>query len=463
MTVAHEDATTAVETPAEVERRLRSTFDGGRTRTLAWRQGQLAGLERFLREREKELCEALAADLRRTPFESVLFDTASVLPEIKHARKHLARWMKPRKVATPINVKPGRAWYQYEPLGVVMVIGAWNYPIHLTLRPMVGALAAGNCVVLKPSELAPASSAVLARFLPDYLDSDAIAVVEGGPDATHAVIATGLDHIFFTGSPRVGSLVMESAAKTLTPVTLELGGKCPVIVTASARLDVAARRVAFGKLVNSGQTCVAPDYVLVEESVRDAFVDVLARTMTEFSEGRRQPVVNRRHAERLANLLANAGGSIALGGTIDVDAAEALPTIVVDPAADAAVLTEEIFGPILPVITVANLDAALAHVRRGPKPLASYVFTESREEQDRAVVGHSAGGTVLNHVMMHLAVPDLPFGGVGNSGTGSYHGRWGFEAFSHAKAVLRQRTWPDPKLMYPPYSERAQRFMRRMM
>jgi aldehyde dehydrogenase (NAD+) len=256
---------------------------------------------------------------------------------------------------------------------------------------------------------------------------------------------------------------MESAAKTLTPVTLELGGKCPVIVTASARLDVTARRVAFGKLVNSGQTCVAPDYVLVEASVRDEFVARLAETIKAFSEGKRQPVVNQHHARRLANLLDGCGGTVALGGVVDVESVEAEPTIVVDPTPDSALMTEEIFGPILPVVSVENLDAAMRHIRAGAKPLASYVFTENREEQDRAVAGFSAGGTVLNHVMMHLAVPGLPFGGVGNSGTGSYHGRWGFEAFSHAKAVLRQRTWPDPKLMYPPYSERAQRFMRRMM
>lgn len=449
--------------PSAVVQRLRASFDSGRTRTLAWREAQLAGLDRLLSERSDDLIAALGADLRRTEFESIMFDLVSTKPEITHARKRLRRWMRPRRVPAPINVKPGKAWFTYEPLGVVMVIGAWNYPVHLTLTPLVAALAAGNCVIVKPSEIAPRTSAVLAELLPQYLDADAVAVVEGGADVTLELIDQNLEHVFFTGSPAVGSAIMAAAAKHLTPVTLELGGKCPAIVTESARLDVAARRIAFGKLTNSGQTCVAPDYVLVDRAVREDFVKVLKETVTAFSEGGRQPIVNSRHAARVAALLESAGGEVVLGGEVDVESATASPTIVLDPDPGAPIMTEEIFGPVLPVVTVDGLDEAIAHVNAGTKPLASYVFTERRSDEDKVLAGFSAGGTVINHVMMHMAVHDLPFGGVGTSGTGRYHGHWGFETFSHAKAVLRQQTRFDPKFFYPPYGARFQKLLRRQL
>jgi aldehyde dehydrogenase (NAD+) len=463
MTLTVDTATQAQATPAAVVERLRRTFATGRTRDLAWRDAQLAGLARMISERSDDLIAALVADLRRDEFESIMFDLVSTTPEIAHARKRLRKWTKPHRVKTPINVKPGKAWYAYEPLGVVMVIGAWNYPIHLTLTPLIAALAAGNCVIVKPSEIAPATSAVLADLLPRYLDPDAVAVVEGAAATTLELIDQSLDHVFFTGSPGVGSAVMAAAAKHLTPVTLELGGKCPVIVTESARLDVAARRIAFGKLTNSGQTCVAPDYVLVDAKVRDAFVNVLTETLTAFSEGAAKPIVNSRHAARLAGLVETSGGQVVLGGKVDVEDATVMPTIVLDPAADSPIMAEEIFGPVLPVVTVDGLDAAIEHVLRGTKPLASYVFTESGEDREKVLAGFSAGATVINHVMMHLAVPDLPFGGVGTSGTGRYHGHWGFETFSHPKAVLRQQTRFDPKFFYPPYGPRFQKMLRKQL
>lgn len=453
----------ATENPEQTVARCRAAFDSGRTRSWEWRDAQLAGLEQLIVECADEISAALVADLRRTDFEALLFDLVPTTAEIKHARKHLRRWMKPRRVRSPINVKPGRGWYQYEPLGVVMVIGAWNYPVHLTLTPLAAALAAGNAVVVKPSEIAPHSAAVLAELLPRYLDPEAVVVVEGGPETTQELIAQKLDHVFFTGSPAVGSAVMAAAAPHLTPVTLELGGKCPAIVTASARLEVAARRIAFGKLTNAGQTCVAPDYVLVEESVRAEFVRLLVETIETFSEGKRSPIVNERHAARIADLLDRSGGQVLLGGDVDVRAATAQPTVVLDPEPGSPLMVEEIFGPVLPVVTVPGLDAAIAHVRAGSKPLASYVFTEERDEERRALAGFSSGGTVINHVMMHLAVPDLPFGGVGTSGSGRYHGHWGFETFSHPKAVLRQHTRLDPRFIYPPHGERFKRLVRRAL
>jgi aldehyde dehydrogenase (NAD+) len=318
-------------------------------------------------------------------------------------------------------------------------------------------------VVVKPSEVASHTSAALAELLPLYVDPQAVVVVEGGAEVTLELIDQNLDHVFFTGSPTVGSAIMGAASKHLTPVTLELGGKCPVIVTESARLDVAARRIAFGKLANSGQTCVAPDYVMVDRKVRDEFVPLLVKTLEEFSEGRRLPIVNQRHAARIEALVASAGGQVVTGGDVDVEDASAPITVVLDPAPGSAIMAEEIFGPALPVVTVDGLDDAIARVNAGTKPLASYLFTQDRGDEERCLIGFSAGATVINHVMMHMAVHDLPFGGVGTSGTGSYHGHWGFETFSHAKAILRQQTRIDPKLMYPPYSPRFQKMVRKQL
>lgn len=441
----------------------RAVFTSGRTRSYDWRARQLAGLSRLLDEGVSDIARAIEADLGRSPFEARLFDIVPTKTELQHARKHLRRWMRPRRVPAPLNARPGRAWYQFEPVGVVLIIAPWNYPVHLALAPLIAALAAGNCAVIKPSEITPACSAVLARLLPRYVDPDAVAVVEGGAEASLGLLGQAVDHCFFTGSPAVGSAIMAAAAPHLTPVTLELGGKCPAIVTSSARLDIAARRIAFGKLVNSGQTCVAPDYVLVDQSVRDDLVTELAATLTRFSEGRTMPIVNDRHAARLAGLLAGAGGTVALGGTIDVAAAQAEPTVVVDPDPHAEILREEIFGPILPVITVDSVDEAIAHVRRGGRPLASYLFSENRREERRIIDEVVSGGTVVNHVMMHLSVSDLPFGGIGTSGMGRYHGRWGFETLSNARAILRKPSRPDITLFYPPYSGLTKRIMDRVM
>jgi aldehyde dehydrogenase (NAD+) len=443
--------------------RLRATFDSGRTRAPAWRAEQLRRLGDLLSQHEQDLSEALVADLRRTPFESVLFDLSPTVMELDHARKHLARWTRPHRVRPQLTARPGRAWYQYEPLGVSLIIGPWNYPVHLTLAPLVAALAAGNCAVIKPSELTARSSALLAELVPRYLDPDAVAVVEGAAETTLGLIDAQPDHCFFTGSPAVGRAVMAAAAPHLIPVTLELGGKCPAIVTSSARLDVAARRVAFGKVVNSGQTCVAPDYVLVERGVRDEFVEQLTAAIHQFSEGRRMPIVNARHAARVAELLRTAGGRVALGGAVDVEAALAEPTVVVDPDPDSPILTEEIFGPLLPVVTVDSLAEAIAHVRRGSRPLASYLFTEERRDEERVLAEIATGGTVVNHVMVHLTVHGLPFGGVGTSGMGRYHGRWGFETFSYPKAVVRKPSRMDLRFAYPPYSPRVQRLLRAML
>ncbi len=449
--------------PAAEVARLRSTFASGRTRDLGWRLRQLAGIERLLAEREAEIAAALQADLGRSAHYAWLGDIASSKAEAAFARSHLRRWAHRRHTRLPLAMQPGRAYYQYEPLGVVLVIGPWNYPVYLTLGPLIGALAAGNCVVVKPSEFAPASSALLARVLPDYLDTDAIAVLEGDAAISQELLAQDLDHVLFTGGTEVGRKVMQAASARLTPVTLELGGKSPVIVAADADLGVAARRIAWTKLLNSGQTCIAPDYVLVESSVRDELVQRIRATVTEFQSGEPagQRIVNARQLDRIGQLLDGSGGSVVSGGGVDREAQTIEPTIVVDPDAASPLMSEEIFGPVLPVLTVASVHAAIEFVNARPKPLALYLFTGSRAVKETVLTSTSSGGVVINHVAMHCLVPQLPFGGVGNSGTGAYHGEWGFQTFSHRKAVLSKPAKPDPSLMYPPYTEAKKKLMRR--
>ncbi len=443
---------------------LRATFRSGRTRPIAWRLGQLEAIERMVAEREDELLAALADDLGRPAVDGWLADLAPVTGEAKYARKKLQSWMQPTRVPVPLGVQPAKAWYQYEPLGVVLIIGPWNYPFHLVLAPLVAAVAAGNTAVLKPSEHTPSVSATIKRLVEEYLDPDAVAVIEGAADVTQQLIDQGFDHCFFTGGPEIGKAVMASAAKHLTPVTLELGGKSPSIVTAKANVQVAARRVAWAKLLNSGQTCVAPDYVLVERSVRDEFVAGLTDALTRFrgKNAPMLPIVTPRHAARIAGLVEKAGGERVTGGTVDALGRRADLTVIVDPDSDADLMREEIFGPVLPIVTVDSLDDAIAHVQQGTKPLAVYLFSESRDEERRVLDEISNGGTVVNHLMYHLLVPGLPFGGVGTSGMGAYHGVWGFQTFSHRKAVLRKPTRPDPAIAYPPYGRFKRYVMRKL-
>nr|WP_262321053.1 aldehyde dehydrogenase family protein [Acidiferrimicrobium sp. IK] len=457
------DAIPATADVAAVVAGLRKTFSTGRTRDLEWRLEQLRNIERLVAEREQELAAALAADLGRPPVDAWLGDVAPVAAEARYARKHLKGWTRPTRTGLPLSMRPGKAFYRYEPLGTVLVIGPWNYPVYLTLGPLIGAVAAGNCTVIKPSEHAPAVSAALARLVPEYLDSDAVAVLQGDASATQALLAQGVDHAFFTGGPEIGKLVMAAAAPHLTPVTLELGGKSPTVVTRSADIDVAARRIAWTKLLNSGQTCVAPDYVLVDAAVRDELVDKVGRSAEQFAGGSlgKLPIVNRRQYNRLAGLLGDAGGQVALGGGLDADRGAIEPTIVVDPDVAAPLMTEEIFGPILPVVTINSLSEGIDFVVSRPKPLAAYLFSNDKTEQRRFVDEVSAGGIVINHAAMHVLAPNLPFGGVGTSGMGAYHGRWGFETFSHRKSVLVKPARPDLKLPYPPYSARAEKLLRR--
>ena len=451
---------------AGVLAQVRSVFNTGRTRSVQWREEQLRAIERMCEEREGEISDALTQDLGRSTFEAWLGDIASTKAEAVFARKNFRKWMKPRRQSLPLAQMPGRAWVQYDPLGVVLVIGPWNYPFFLCMSPVVAAIAAGNAVVVKPSELAPATSALMARLIPLYLDTEAVRVVEGAADVTQDLMSQGFDHALFTGGTEIGRKIMAAAAPTLTPVTLELGGKSPVLVLADADLDVTARRIAWTKLLNSGQTCIAPDYILADRSIAKELTGKIVATIAKFRADQKDPslrIVNERQFDRLVSILSATEGTVVTGGGSDRATLSIEPTVVVDPGPDDSVMADEIFGPILPIITVGSTDEAVAFVNARPKPLALYVFTSSQQKGRDLVDRMPSGGAVINHIAMHCLVPQLPFGGVGASGMGAYHGQWGFEALSHRRAVLSKPAKPDPGLLYPPYTDRAMKILRRLL
>ena len=457
---------TAFDAPALVER-LRATFGSGRTRPAEWRRAQLEGLRSMLVDREADFFDALAADLAKPRTEAYATEIGFVKNDIEHALHHLDRWMKPAKVRVPLATQPSRGWIQHDPLGVVLVIAPWNYPVQLTLAPLVGALAAGNTAAVKPSELARATSAALARWIPQYLDPEAVAVVEGAVDETTALLAQRWDHVFYTGSGAVGRVVMRAAAEHLTPVTLELGGKSPVVVDRSANVAVAAKRIAWGKFLNAGQTCIAPDYVLCHDAVADELTDRVRDAVRAFYglDPRSSPdyarIVNERHHRRLVGYLGD--GEIAFGGDADEPTRYLAPTALRAVPDDAPSMTEEIFGPVLPIRTIADADEAVAFINGREKPLALYVFADN-DVVARDVVDRTSSGTVaINATLFQVSAPELPFGGVGESGMGAYHGRHSFETFSHAKSVLQKSPRPDPALAYPPYTKMKDRLLRRFL
>jgi aldehyde dehydrogenase (NAD+) len=459
---------TGREPAGDLVARLRARFESGRTRPLEYRRRQLAGIERFLKEREGEIERALHDDMGRPSIEVYASEIAFIATEAAIARKKLHAWTTPERVRTSLVGQPGKSRVYREPLGVVLVIGPWNYPLQLVLVPLVGAIAAGNCAVVKPSELVPAVSALLAARLPEYVDGECFQVVEGGVPETTALLAERFDSIFYTGNGTVGRIVMEAAAKHVTPVTLELGGKSPCLVDQHTDLDVAARRIVWGKFYNAGQTCVAPDYVLAHAGIEDALIARMKEILHSFfgDDPRSSPdygrIVNEWHHKRLSKLLENSGEVVA-GGDTELADRYIAPTILRNVSWDAPVMADEIFGPILPVLRVKDIDEAIARVNARPKPLALYLFSNDRDVQTRVLERTSSGGVTVNHTLIHLAVPSLPFGGVGASGLGAYHGKATFETFSHRKAVLLKPTWLDPPFFYPPYDEGKLRWVRRLL
>lgn len=447
--------------------RVRDGFDSGLTRPLSWRRDQLRRMKQMLEENESEFIEALRTDLGKPTVEGFVTDIAFVLGEVESMIKNLAKWNKPQRVASPIVTQPSRSRLVPQPVGVVLVIAPWNYPVQLLLVPAAGAIAAGNAVVMKPSEVSGATSALLARLIPRYLDPAAIAVVEGAVPETTALLAERFDHIFYTGNGNVGRIVMAAAAKHLTPVTLELGGKSPVIVDASANIAVAARRIAWGKWLNAGQTCIAPDYVLVHESRKAELIDAIAGALRDFygpdprdsdSYGR---IVSARHFDRLCALIA--GGTVVIGGRSDAAERYIAPTVLDQVDIGSPLMSEEIFGPLLPVIAVSSTSEAIGFVKQRPHPLALYVFAEEKSIVDKVIEETTAGGVTVNGTLMHITNPRLPFGGIGESGMGAYHGRAGVRIFQHMKPVLTRSTRVDPSLAYPPYTDRKARIFRRFL
>jgi aldehyde dehydrogenase (NAD+) len=444
--------------------RLRQTFDSGKTRPIEWRLAQLGEIERAMRDHESDFAEALKKDLGKCRFEAVMTEMSFVEEEAKYARKHLRSWMRHTSVRTPMMAQPGRSYIEPEPKGVVLIIAPWNYPLSMVVAPLVGAVAAGNCAIMKPSEITTHTSAALAAILPRYLDKDAFAVVEGGVPETTELLEQKFDHILYTGNERVAQIVMMAAAKHLTPVTLELGGKSPCIIDKSADIEVAASRIAWGKFINAGQTCVAPDHVLVHRDVATQFIDAITRRIKDFygEDAAQSPdycrIASERHAARFAKLLE--GQKIHHGGRVDVASRFVEPTIVLDPPVDSALMTEEIFGPVLPVITVDEMHHAIKFVADRPKPLALYVFTKSKALEDAVLDRISAGSVCINDAVIFMVSPELPFGGVGNSGMGRYTGWYGFETFSHMRPVMKRSFRFDAPIRYPPYTEKKERLMR---
>lgn len=446
--------------------KLRRSFDSGTTLPLPWRMQQLARLAELLTDESERFVAALRADLGKSAFETQTTEIGLVLAEIRFARRHLHRWVRPKRVRTPLITQLSRSCIVPEPKGVVLIIGAWNYPVQLLGVPLVAAIAAGNAAVLKPSELALATSRLWTELLPQYLDPACYSVVEGAAEVTGELLRGRFDHIFFTGGGRVARIVMTAAAEQLVPVTLELGGKSPCMVAADADIENAARRIAWGKFLNAGQSCVAPDYVLVERKVAAELMTAFKRQLDEFFGGDAAAspdyarIVNDAHFERLSALLDEQPS--VYGGQRDRGSRYIAPTLVAEPQPAGGVMQEEIFGPILPVLAVDSMAAAIHYLRERPKPLALYVFTADRRLQNLVVKTLSAGNICINDTMMFMGAPTLPFGGIGASGMGRYHGRYGFETFSHMKSVMRRSLWPDPDWRYPPYSARKLRWLRKL-
>jgi aldehyde dehydrogenase (NAD+) len=440
---------------ANLLERQRTYFRSGATRSVEFRIHQLETLKKVLNEHEGELYEAVYKDFKKPELETYATELGILHNEISYTLKNIKKWAKPERVkGTWVNF-PSSNYLKPEPLGSVLVIAPWNYPIQLALLPVVGAIAAGNTAVIKPSEITPNTSALLKRLMSNWFKEEYIAVVEGGVDVNQDLLAQGFDHIFFTGSSRVGKIVMEAAAKNLTPVTLELGGKSPCIVDESADLKNSAKRIVWGKFLNAGQTCVAPDYVMVQASVKDKFLGYVKEAIREFYgvNPKLSPdfprIVNEDHFDRLESYLNE--GEVYIGGKTDREERYIDPTVLTNVEEGARLMEEEIFGPILPVLDFDDIGEVIDLVRSKPKPLALYLFTTNSEVEYLVLEQCSFGSGAINDVVAHLGNHHLPFGGVGNSGMGSYHGKQSFDTFSHKKGIMKKPLWLDIPFRYAPY------------
>jgi len=439
--------------------RLRAFFDAGNTRDVEFRIAQLKKLKEGIRKYEPQIMAALYNDFRKPPFESYATEIGILYTEIDHAVRHIRSWSRPRRVTTPIINYLSRSRIYHEPYGVVLIISPWNYPFQLTIAPLIGAIAAGNCGLIKPSEFSPATSAIIAKMIAELFDPDYLAVFQGDAEATQQILAEKFDYIFYTGSTAVGRIIMIATARHLTPVTLELGGKSPCIVHQDVRLDYGIKRIVWGKFLNAGQTCIAPDYVLIHRKIKEAFVEEMIRTIHTFygEEPMESPdyarIINERHFNRLLRLMEK--GRILSGGNSRRKDLYIAPTLIDQVSPDDSVMQEEIFGPILPLIEYDDIGEAIAFVNQRPKPLALYCFSENKQIQDRVLRETSSGGGCINDTISHIGSQELPFGGIGESGMGGYHGKTSFDTFTHQRGVLFRSNLLDMPLRYPPYHDRV--------
>lgn len=438
---------------------LRKFYSSGATRDIPFRIEQLRKLKHAIKTHENEILEALHRDLHKSPFEAFASEVGILYPEIDHTIKNLKRWARPERVRTSLIHFPSRSTVYHEPYGVVLIISPWNYPFQLTMVPLIGAIAAGNCVVIKPSSLSSHTSGMIAALVAENFNPEYISVFEGSGRDAQGLLENRFDYIFFTGGTETGRSIMETAAKNLTPVTLELGGKSPVIVDEDADLEKAARRLAWGKFFNAGQTCLAPDYLLVHSRVKPRFIELLRKTINEFYEGNPHAspdyarIINAAHFSRIARLMSE--GEIIHGGETVADENYIAPTLIDKVTVDHRIMQEEIFGPLLPILSFETIDQAIDLINSRPKPLALYYFSKNKKKQQSILRRTSSGGGCINDTISHVGSQHLPFGGVGESGLGSYHGRYSFETFSHRRGVLTRSNLIDIPLRYPPYRGKA--------
>lgn len=451
----------------ELLSKQRKYFASGVTRKQSFREAQLKKLQALVKEHQADVSAALAKDLGKSEAEALLTEYGFSLFGIDHILKNLGRWMQDQEVPTGLTSQPAKSYIRREPLGTALIMSPWNYPFELAISPVAAAVAAGNTIILKPSELTPNVSMLLAKMLNENFDEGFLRVIEGGPEVATELLAQRFDKIFFTGSPRVGKIVAKAAAENLTSVTLELGGKSPAIVLVDADISISARRLAWGKCLNAGQTCVAPDYVLVHRSVKQKLIAEMKSCLVGFYPEGPKPgrdftrIVNEQNFDRLVGLLQ--GANILYGGKTDRAERFIEPTLLDQVSWNSPIMQQEIFGPILPILEFEDLDEAINGVLQYEKPLALYVFTKDEYLKEKVLNSISFGGGTVNDTIMHLANPELPFGGVGHSGQGSYHGEAGFLTFSHSKSIMERSTWVDPDLRYPPYTEGKMKWVRRLL
>jgi len=432
-------------------------FNTHETKSLKFRKKQLKQLSKSIKNYENELLEAFQKDLGKNKVETYATEIGYTLKSIKLARKELKNWSKTKQVNTPLYMFPTKSYIMKEPYGTVLIIGPFNYPFQLLIEPLIGAIAAGNTVILKPSEYTPNVSEIIEKIITDAFAPEYISIIQGNAETTQSLLQLPFDYIFFTGSEQVGRIVYKAASEHLTPVTLELGGKSPAIIDESANIKVASERISFGKFTNAGQTCVAPDYLLVNRKVKNELISALTKTITEFYGENIQEspdygrIVNEKHFNRLSELLNIHKPEISFGGQTDADENYIAPTILDGITINSKIMDDEIFGPLLPIITYDDFNEAIDLIRTKPKPLSLYLFSEDENSSERVLNELSFGGGAINDTLMHLANPNLPFGGVGASGIGKYHGKYTFDTFSHDKSYIFKSTRLESSLLFPPY------------